>query len=83
MVTLYGSADAEPFQSGYFESKRLFRELSKRHRLVPSFQSGVTRGPDSRLLAAAVQSGGLVQFKARQGVKLQAYTAALPQRYAA
>jgi len=62
MVTLYGSAEAEPFQSGYFgskrlvrvkaaspsqsryfESKRLVRELSKRHRLVASFQSGETR----------------------------------------
>ena len=43
MVTLHGSAEAEPFQGGWFESEQLVRELSKRRRLAASFQRGETR----------------------------------------
>jgi hypothetical protein len=70
MVMLSGSAEAEPFQSGYVGLKRLVRVKAASSRILEATSIGRelskrrSPSPDGRLLAAAVQSGGSTQFKA-------------------
>jgi len=83
MVRLYGSAEAEPFQSGYFQSKRLFREFSKRHRFVASFQSGVTRAQAAGCSARRFKAADRSCSKRGKVYSCRHTVPALPQRCAA